>query len=257
MVLLGVTSVALWPRNSVSVVARNEVNLAANQLTDTAHDGTPDFLRLHHPADRQAFRRWFTFLAEAQYFRDPKELPREISDCAALIRYAYREARREHDSAWAASLGLKLVPGIPSVARYHYPNTPLRSALFRVRPGEFQSGDLTDGTFAQFADARTLRRANTRLVSRSLHHAAPGDLLFFRQLDQSMPFHTMIYLGASQIDRQPGPFLLYHTGPDGEIRRPSVAELTAHPQPQWRPVQGNDNFLGVYRWNILRDGDGE
>ena len=36
---------------------------------DSVGDGTPDFLRLHDPADRRAFRQWFTLLAEWQYFR--------------------------------------------------------------------------------------------------------------------------------------------------------------------------------------------
>ncbi len=35
---------------------------------DSAGDGTPDFLRLDDPDDQRAFRRWFTFLAETQYF---------------------------------------------------------------------------------------------------------------------------------------------------------------------------------------------
>jgi hypothetical protein len=29
-------------------------------------------------------------------------------------------------------------------------------------------------------------------------------------------------------------------------------DLLDHPQPEWRPVPGNPNFLGVFRWNILR-----
>ena len=33
---------------------------------DTYGDGTPDFLRLHTAQDRQAFRTWFTGIAEAQ-----------------------------------------------------------------------------------------------------------------------------------------------------------------------------------------------
>ena len=69
-------------------------------VSDSVGDGTPDFLRLHDPADRAAFRRWFTLLAEAQYYRNHSSLG-EIDDCAALLRYAYREALRQHDSAWA------------------------------------------------------------------------------------------------------------------------------------------------------------
>jgi uncharacterized protein len=31
--------------------------------------------------------------------------------------------------------------------------------------------------------------------------------------------------------------------------------LLHHPDPRWRPLKENANFLGVYRWNILREGD--
>jgi uncharacterized protein YfaT (DUF1175 family) len=39
------------------------------------------------------------------------------------------------------------------------------------------------------------------------------------------------------------------------MRRVTLAELLNHPSPRWRPVTGNSNFLGVYRWNILREGN--
>jgi len=214
--------------------------------SDTFQDGTPDFLRLDDESDRRAFRQWFTWLAEAQYFQDPARRPAEISDCAALIRYAYREALHAHDAAWAESAHVPLVPALDSVARYQYPFTPLGAALFRVNDGPFQSA------FAQFADAQTLRRFNTHFVARDLERALPGDLLFFRQEEGALPFHGMIFLGESQIRRDGGPYLLYHTGPGGEIKRPSVADLLNFPQPEWRPTRGNASFLGVFRWNILR-----
>ncbi len=34
-----------------------------------------------------------------------------------------------------------------------------------------------------------------------------------------------------------------------------TAEWTGFPEPRWRPVPGNRNFAGVYRWNILRETD--
>src|SRR3954447_26094059 len=83
----------------------------ASDLTDFFHDGTPEFLRLDSEGDRRAFRRWVTFLGESQYYRQVKKLPREISDCAALLRFAYREALREHDGAWASGLELESAPG--------------------------------------------------------------------------------------------------------------------------------------------------
>jgi hypothetical protein len=65
-------------------IATEEIALHTTlDLGDIIGDGTPDFLRLHDPADRSTFRRWFTFLAEAQYFRG-RALPAEIDDCAAL-----------------------------------------------------------------------------------------------------------------------------------------------------------------------------
>jgi hypothetical protein len=103
--------------------------------TDRAQDGTPDFLRLDDTNDREAFRRAFTFLAEAQFFQSAEARPAEITDCAALIRYAYREALRKHDSAWARSTGLRLLPALSSVEKFSYPYTPLGAELFRVRPG--------------------------------------------------------------------------------------------------------------------------
>jgi uncharacterized protein DUF1175 len=90
-------------------------------VRDTAQDGTPDFLRLDDERDRQSFRRWFTWLAEAQYFQPPAARPAEIEDCAALIRYAYREALHAHDTAWAAMAQTPPAPPFDSVAKFQYP----------------------------------------------------------------------------------------------------------------------------------------
>ncbi|HKO04835.1 MAG TPA: DUF1175 family protein [Candidatus Acidoferrales bacterium] len=229
--------------------------------SDRAGDGTPDFLRLDSPSDRDAFRRWFTFVAEAQAFAPAAALPREIVDCAALARFAYREALRPHDAAWAEPLHLAALPAIPAIEKYAYPFTPLGAGLFRVRPGPFLASDGMDGTFAEFADAKTLSRFNAFFVTRKVERAQPGDLFFYRQHSESEPYHTMIFLGASQFE--PGQFepgreswVIYHTGPlrdgPGEIRRVALEELLGHPEPRWRPVPGNPYFLGVYRWNILR-----
>jgi uncharacterized protein YfaT (DUF1175 family) len=225
-------------------------------LSDRAGDGTPDFMRLDSDADRAAFVQWFTFLAEAQFFRPHGRENREVNDCAALVRFAYREALREHDGAWASGLELPVVPAASSVRKYHFPFTPLGASLFRISPGAFTAADLAGGAFAEFADAQTLVRRNAHFITRDVRLAEPGDLLFFRQLDQSMPYHVMVFLGASLFEHGPGDFVVYHTGPTGhspgEVRRPLLDELLRHPLPQWRPWIGNNNFLGVYRWNILR-----
>jgi uncharacterized protein YfaT (DUF1175 family) len=253
----GVTPASLTLRVEVAGLPAARVALAiAPDFADSAGDGTPDFLRLDDPDDQQAFRRWFTFLAETQYFQPAERRPAEIADCAALIRYAYREALRAHDGNWATGAHLPLVPGIPSVAKYQYPFTPLGADLFRVKPGGFQPADLTTGAFAQFADAKTLELRGTHFVARDADRAEPGDLLFYRQEGDHMPFHSMIYLGASQIAKDAGRYLVYHTGPDaggpGEIRRPTLDELRRFPEPDWRPLPDNPRFLGVFRWNILR-----
>jgi hypothetical protein len=224
--------------------------------SDSVGDGTPDFLRLHDAADRAAFRRWFTLLAESEFYRHQSSS--EVDDCAALLRYAYREALREHDTAWAKSVALPSAPTASQIRQYQYPYTPLGAGLFRVREGNFNAADLNNGAFAQFADAKTLWRHNSYFVGRDIARARPGDLLFFRQEGQDLAFHAMIFLGPSQIDGEASrePLVIYHTGPigesKGEIRRPTVAQLLNFPDPRWRPVPSNPSFLGVYRWNILR-----
>jgi uncharacterized protein YfaT (DUF1175 family) len=227
----------------------------APAFDDRFRDGTPDFLRLDSPADRDAFRRWFTTLAEYQALRNDA-LPAEIDDCAALLRYAYRNALHAHDASWLQQTGLAALSG-GSVEKYVYPATPLGAALFRVKPGEFRADDLKGGVFAEFADAATLLERNTFFVSRDLRQAHAGDLLFYRQLEQHSPFHSMVFVGRSRLADAGADVLVYHTGPiggqKGEMRRVTVAELLEHPDPRWRPVAGNHNFLGVYRWNILRE----
>jgi uncharacterized protein YfaT (DUF1175 family) len=219
-------------------------------------DGTPEFLHLDDPADREAFRRWFTFLAEVQYFTPVTSRPSEINDCAALVRYAYREALREHDEKWSAGSGLPLVPAFDSVHKYSYPHTALGPALFRLKSGPFDSRDLRNGTFAQFANAATLERFNTFRVGHELDRAEAGDLLFFQRPAERMPFHTMVYVGRSQVTQDNASYVVYHTGPEGsrsgEIRRLRVSELLHYPDPQWRPIAANPSFVGVFRWNILR-----
>jgi hypothetical protein len=212
-------------------------------------------LRLHDEADRAAFRGWFTLLAESQYFRQAN-LPREIDDCAALLRFSYREALRRHDSTWASSMALPLAPRSGEVRQYYYPHTPLAAAIFRVRDGSFAADDLNHGAFAEFADAKTLWQDDTHSVGRNLGRARPGDLLFFRQSDDHTTYHAMIFIGPSQIESGLERYVVYHTGPQGkspgELRRLTLSELMNFPDARWRPVASNPAFLGVYRWNILR-----
>ncbi|HSE48613.1 MAG TPA: DUF1175 family protein [Terriglobales bacterium] len=232
---------------------------AAIRWDDRFGDGTPDFLRLESESDRQAFRRWFTDIAEYQALRADGGLPAEVSDCSALLRYAYRNALRKHDIAWMEETGLGRL-GSGSIEKYFYPNTPLGAGLFRVQPGPLRAEDAANGAFAEFADAFTLKERNAFFVSRDARQARPGDLLFYRQLGQHSPYHSMVFVGRSRLMPEDGEVVVYHTGPDaainhgrGEMRRATLAELERHPDARWRPLPGNRNFLGVYRWNILRE----
>ncbi|MFP5228870.1 MAG: DUF1175 family protein, partial [Acidobacteriota bacterium] len=165
--------------------------------TDSHQDGLPDALHLHSPEDRAAFRAWFVALAEQEAALPNDKLPPEIDDCAALLRFAYREALVQHDERWLAAQPdpTRFTP-LVSIAQYHYPQTPLGLNLFRVAPGPFTAADLTNAAFAQFADAHALLAFNTWRVSRDIQAALPGDLLFFRQLEQNSQYHSMVIAGA-------------------------------------------------------------
>jgi uncharacterized protein YfaT (DUF1175 family) len=196
-------------------------------------------LRLADESDRAAFRRWFVLLADTAFYQPPAE----VTDCAALVRYAMREALRPHTAEWRRRAGLPALD-LPADVRERPPARDGMMPLFRVSA---RAGDPR----AEFADAMTIIRWNTRLVSRDLRDARPADLLYFRQPDQRQPDHLMIVVGTSPLDPSAHDFVVYHTGPDdegsGEIRKVRAADLARHPAPQWRPQPSNAAFVGVFR----------
>jgi uncharacterized protein len=261
----GPNSVTILTRSPVTATKENpyflwrghRYSVSLRFLTVTAdsfRDGLPDAVRLHSADDRQAFRRWFVAIAEQEASLPEDKVPLEINDCAALLRYSYREALVQHDAQWhILQPRPELFAALASVSQYHYPQTQLGPGLFRIRPGSYEEDDSKNGAFAQFADARSLFTLNAHWISRDIHTALPGDLLFFRQLEQNSPYHSMIVAGSNSD------WVIYHTGPigrhKGEIRRVAMQDLLQHPDARWRPMPENTNFLGVYRWNILRDED--
>lgn len=229
---------------------------AARSWQDSLGDGFPDEARLDNPQDRENFIHWLTFLAEVQYYVPTPQARIEVRDCAALLRYAYRNALMEHSAEWSRAAGLPFEPGFGDIAKFHYPDWPLRQALFRTEPGPLRPGDFKRSAFAEFADSSTLLRYNTFRVSRDLDAARPGDLLFFCQPGQREPYHTMLFVGRSYFQPQGSDWIVYHTGDidgrRGEVREVEARTLIEHPDPRWRPLVANPSFLGVYRFEILR-----
>lgn len=226
---------------------------ATPSWNDRVGDGLPEAMRLHDADDRMRFRRWFTTLADRAASMPDGTLPSEIKDCSALLRYSYRIALTRHDDRWYKHYSPGAVPVLPDVQQWNYPETPLGARLFRVAPTHGTAPRPTD--FAEFADAKTLLSLNSFRISRNVQAARPGDLLFFRQDATEPQYHSMIVTGAA------AEWVVYHTGPDGsgnvarsgEMRRARMADLLQHPDPRWRPTPANPYFLGVYRWNILRE----
>jgi uncharacterized protein YfaT (DUF1175 family) len=201
-------------------------------------------VRLVDESDRAAFRAWFVLLADVQFERPAPE----VTDCAALVRFAYREALRPHTSEWRRRLGLPFTPQFPDVR-----SAPRANArgwpLFRV------SDTGAPPRYAEFADARTLVALNTTPVGRDPARARPGDLLYFRQPGQTRPDHLMVFIGRSDFEREHADWVVYHTGPSpagpGEVRKVRLSTLAAHPSPRWRPAATNPYFAGIFRLTAL------
>jgi uncharacterized protein YfaT (DUF1175 family) len=226
---------------------------------DADDDGIPDRAELASYGDRENFRRWFTALAETQFYEPSKQWNAEQRDCAGLVRFAWREALRTHDRPWLRRMGGAYESVAPDVRAYTLERgSPLGERLFRTRPGAFQENDLANDTFSDFADARTLKEFNAEYVSRDRRRAEPGDLLFFHQpWAQRYPYHVMIFLGAArEASEGAADWVVYHTGASagdrGTIKKVRLAVLDEHPDRRWRPVETNRNFLGFYRLKILR-----
>jgi len=238
----------------------HEENLNPSALqenwTDRWGDGFPDAARLDQEQDRENFVRWVTYLAEAQYYQPSANAQYEIDDCAALVRFAYRNALVAHTAAWRRSVSLPNDPGFSDVVKFIYPEWPLGRGLFRVQPGPFDPSDIERGDYAEFADSATLLHYNSFIISRDIRSARPGDLLFFHQPGASQPYHSMLFIGPSSFQPLGQDWIVYHTGDlngrRGRIREVEAALLERHPDLHWRPVEANPRFLGVYRFEILR-----
>jgi len=228
-------------------------------MTDLDHDGFPDSAELRTYNDRESFRRWFTWVAEMQFYKLSDQWNEEQRDCAGLVRFALREALRTHDRPWFQRMGENYDPVAPDVPAKI--STPLRGKLFRTAPGTFTPADLSDGRFSDFADAQTLKMFNVEFIGRDREEAKPGDLLFFHQpWVQKFPFHVMIFIGEPRVASEGAhDWVVYHTGASpqdaGTVKKVRLAVLDGHPDKRWRPLPTNPNFLGFYRLKILNQPD--
>src|SRR5262245_6218910 len=137
-----ITRTELWCVCALAVVLAAGTRAGSSQpestqrrpvLRESVMDGAAGFLRLDSAADREAFRGWFTAIAEYQALRPAQDLPAEINDCAALLRYAYRNALHAHTGDWLIENKLEALAYLPSVKKYAYPWTPMGASLFRTR----------------------------------------------------------------------------------------------------------------------------
>jgi uncharacterized protein YfaT (DUF1175 family) len=256
---------ASGPAPTVSATARNNpTKHTANSTSthpvalDSDSDGIPDAAELQSFSDRENFRRWFTFIAETQFYSLSDQWNAEQRDCAGLVRFAWREALRRHDRAWFQKMGPGYTAIAPDVARYTLEQSPLGEKLFRTSFGSFKETELTNGTFSEFSDARSLKNFNTKFISRDRHAAQPGDLLFFYQpWVQKFPYHVMLFLGEATVgeNNHAHDWVVYHTGSsptdEGTVKKVELSVLDHHPNKRWRPIESNSNFLGFYRLKIL------
>jgi uncharacterized protein YfaT (DUF1175 family) len=251
------TAAASEARAATRVAAPAPVATVEARGGDSDADGIPDREELRTFGDRENFRQWFTSIAEEQFYRPSREWNEDQRDCAGLVRFAWREALRAHDRAWLLRMGEAFDPVAPDVRAYILERSPVGEKLFRTAAGSFVESNLSDGTFSEFADARTLKEFNSRFVSRDPREAEAGDLLFFHQpWVQKYPYHVMLFLGRARTRAEGATdWVVYHTGASpadaGEVRKVRLSVLARHPDPRWRPVAGNKNFLGFYRLKIL------
>jgi uncharacterized protein len=233
-------------------------NSATTLAVDSDNDGIPEFAELRTFEDRENFRRWFTSIAETQFYQLSEQWKREQRDCAGLVRFAMREALRHHDRAWLQKMGPAYEPVARDVTGFDLDNNELGEKIFRTEAGAYHDGDQRSAKFSEFADGRTLKNFNVVFVSRDRREAQPGDLMFYYQpWVQKFPYHVMLFLGTPRVaPNGQRDWVVYHTGStatdDGAVKKVELSVLDQHPDPRWRPLETNKNFLGFYRLKILQ-----
>ncbi len=208
-------------------------------------------VRFRDAADQDAFRQWVVILADAQFDRPTPD----VTDCAALVRHAVREALRSGTPDWRRRIALPAASGVAPPVRAHVTSEAGTLQLFRVSRS-------APPRFAEFADARRLIALNSRSLGREADALRPGDLLYFSQDGQAMPDHVMLFVGRSSLEAEGEDWVVYHTGPSaragdpvgtsrGEVRKVRLRNLVRHPAARWRPLPSNPRFVGIYRLTLM------
>ena len=175
--------------------------------------------------------------------RSSKRRAPEVTDCAALVRFAFREALRAHTPRVGA-------PRRPPL-HTHISRRPLGAAA-DVRPAGRSSASRPAPTprYAEFADARTLVALNARPLGRQTSALQPGDLLYFHQPSSAarspdgVRRPLVLRRGRRRLGR------LSHRpldGGPGEVRKARLRDLRRHPSPRWRPLPPTRSSSASFR----------
>lgn len=229
-----------------------------NIITD--FDGFPEQMVLYDESDKDSFRKWFCSIAITQlYHIDDRWIDR---DCAGLIRYCTREALKKHDNKWLSEKKLMYDINITDVKKYNYPNVPLvGKKIFRIKSGDNTENHFNfniDSSFSEFAEAKYLISYNYKFISKDYKNALHGDILFFSNSPNiDWPFHSMVFIGKKVFkNKRSDDYVIYHTGPsstsEGLIKCLTINDLNKHPNKRWHVVKDNPDFLGFFRWKVLK-----
>ncbi len=142
-------------------------------------------------------------------------------DCAGFVRFLYRDAVVGNSEIW---LNKELKPAAFVTAKeliaYNFERIEIQGNLEdAVAQGQVRSGDV--------------------LVFHRPHQKRVED-----------EWHLMIAL-QSPFGHQKEMIWTYHNGemgPQGEVRKVSISDLSSSPFSEWRPTVQNPNFYGIYRW---------
>lgn len=212
-------------------------------FADADGDGFPDLAELGSAADRKNFTDWFVRIAESQTVKPNYSWNQNERDCSGLIRYAYREALKKHDTSWQKKHGILLDKNLADVKKFNYPDVPrLEKNIFKIAEAPAQD----KSSFGVYADAEHLMKYNLKYISKDLQVSQKGDILFFfDESNADSPYHSMIVTQSGVLN----PVIIYHTGSKRGIKRVKADYLNHYKK--FIPKEWNRRFMGVYRFHII------